>query len=288
MALKTTRKILSIIFSAVIAFSVVCACTVAVLNHTYGSQSFYEKRIVTNELVASCNKQLEIKYDALEQKSGIPARVFQNVTSSFGTRESLVQAVSYLFDENDSSLYNDNRVDYFYDICVEYLEGNELEYNEKTVRNVAVEAAQIYSDTVGMRDIDEIKYHINRIDGISAKLESASILCCALFVLLIVIMYREREKAYTYVGSSFMAGGFATMLGSIAAMISRAGAGTEISPVVYQDVLASLAHAFMLDLVIAGFMVIIVGCLILAGGLYKINLEQKRKQSRFSKIVTNL
>lgn len=288
MALKSTRKIITIILAVIMSISALVTAASVTIDNTFGTQKFITKHFVTDSLVAECEKQLDAKYEALEQKCGIPARVFSSVKTSFGTRAALEQATEYLFDENDSSLYNENRIDYFYGICVEYLEGNDFVYNEESVRNVATEAARIYSDCVGIHNADDIKYYIASVNSTCKKLDSVGALFWVVSLILLAMMYKDKVRAYSYAGISLVSSGFAMMIGSILAIITKAGADINVSPVAYQYGIYSMVKSCFGMFIVAGIILFIVGGVVLGISLYKLKLEESRKDQRFKKIVAKL
>ncbi len=288
MQLKSTRKIMSIILAVVIALGAVMFSFSTVLSSTFAKKSFIVKHIVTNELVDECDRQLGVKFEALERKTGIPARVFETVKQSYSTRDALLQSAEYMFDENDSTLYNDNRVDYFYGLCVEYLEGNEFKYNEKNVRVIADEAARIYSDSVGIHNADEIGDYVEHIHHLNARVQSVGLMLVVVGVVLLLVLFKKLQEAILYIGAGIMAGGISTFFGAIVAIVTKAGNSPVVSPMIYQQSFASMVTSSMTRLVLAGLMVLVLGVLAFAYGAYKINLEQSRKDNRFSKIIVKL
>lgn len=288
MGLKSTRKILSVLFAIVIALSVVFGSFAGVFSSTYGSRSFVIKHFVTNEIVAECDKQLDIKYEALEKKCGIPARVFEMVKTRENTADTLKKALSNVFNENDSTLNSSSRVDYFYDICVEYLDGNKLKYDEQNVRNVAKEAALIYSDSVGIHNFDEIKQYISDVDSKCARVESTSALVLVVAAVMILVMYKKKPQAYGFFGSGVLSGGVAILIGGIVAFSMRSKLVSTVYPTVYQTGIDSMAKSMTIWIVLIGALSIVIGLAIVLTCAYLINLEETRKNTRFSKIVAKL
>lgn len=288
MELKNTRKILSIILTVIIAVSSVCYSASMVLSNTFGSQKFISGHLITSELVSESEKQLDMKFEALEKKSGIPARVFQMVKTTHKTRDVMIQAAEYLFDVNDSSMYNDDRVDYFQDICIEYLDGNDIKYKEENVRVVAEEAARIYSDCVGIHNADSIKQYVATVSRICSRIESACALVSFTCGILIIVMYKRREKGYLYASSGLIAGGFGTALGALAGIVTRAGANYSVDPAVYQHAFYSMTRTSILYIMLFGIFVMAIGIACFMASIYKLKLEKDRKDTRFSKVVDRL
>jgi hypothetical protein len=285
MALKTTRRILSVILTVIIAVSSISLFASIVLDNTFASQKFISKHFVTDSLVAECDKQLDVKFEALEKKCSIPAHVFQTIKKQYSTNSSICQAIGYLFDENDSSLYNESRIEQFYSLCIEYLDGNEIEYDEKAVYNVADEAAKIYSDTVGIHNASEMKYYVDDISQFCTRSISISLLLCVCAMVLLAIMYKQKAYASAWVGSGLLGGGIAMILGALISLIFKVGSDYDITPVIYQQGFYSMTHTFMLLLLLAGFVMLLIGAGVLVASIYQQNVEKKRKNTRFSKLI---
>lgn len=288
MQLKSTRKIVSIILAVIIAAGSVLFSFSAVMSSTFAKKNFIVKHIVTSELVSECEKQLNAKFEALEHKSGIPARVFETVEQSFSTRDALLQSAEYMFDENDSTLYSENRVDYFYGLCEEYLNGNQFNFDEKNVRAVADEAAKIYSDSVGIHNADEISDYVEHTHILCSRVESVGLLMIIVGIALLLVLFKKYQNALLYIGAGVMAGGFASLVGAVVSIITKAGYDINVLPMIYQQTLFSMTRVYMVRLALVGFVILVIGALVFALGAYKINLEQSRKDNRFSKIVAKL
>lgn len=285
MGLKKTRIILSVILSVIIAASTVVTLTALVLNSTFATQSYLSKYLITDELVSTCEQQLDAKYAALEEKSGIPARVFLMIKNDVNTGDSLRLAVANLFSDESSDLYSQDRADYFYRLCVEYLEGNKIEYKEAAIRNVSQEATKIYSDSVGIHNADSITKYLSSYKLTCAKITSAGLLVLILCVALLTLLYTKREDALLHIGISVSSGGLGVALGALICLILKVGSKFDFSPMVYQQSFYNMTKHFFLLLVLAG-----IACLILAysGVLYivkSVNNEKHRKNSRFSKVI---
>ena len=154
--LSKTRNIISVILCAVIAVLTTLMLTAFTLQATFGNKNFVEKFLITDNLVSQCEKELDENYTALEIKSGIPKRIFLSVEKDFSTKDSLKLAAENMFSNESSTLYSQERVDYFYKICTEYLDVKKISYNKSNVRNTARQAAEIYSNCVGMHNTDSV------------------------------------------------------------------------------------------------------------------------------------
>lgn len=155
--LASSRKILSYLLSAITAVVLVVAVISGINHLTIGNKNFYIKSFSTQALAYECDKQLTEKYKTLSTKSNLPFDIFDSVKVKFDTKESLNQAAKFLFDENDATLKNGSRYNYFKSTIGEYIEANDIKISDKTIDIVASEAQQIYSDTVGIHNLEFLR-----------------------------------------------------------------------------------------------------------------------------------
>lgn len=288
MNLKSTRQILSVLMTFVIAASLVLIAISSIVGQTVCSKSFYVKHMASNQLVQACNAQLEIKFDALSKKSNIPSDVFNSVMTAYKTDENIKNAVSYLFDENDSTMFNQNMVNFFYDSCVEYLEANEIEYSKTDITNAATEAAQIYSDTVGIHNINGISTYIQNARNNYLRMLSVCMLIVFIFVILMLFLYRESYKALYFVASAFLSAGVADILISILLLLSKIKTDYMLSPIEINEAFSSMTRACERLGLVAGLITVLVGLMLLVMAKKQESIKQQHKDTRFFKIVTKL
>lgn len=288
MGLKKTRTVLSIIIALVIAISSVCMLSSLTLEFSLASQGFFSKHLITNEIAEECNNQLNLKYDALEAESGIPARVFKMSMETYSTMDNLKLAAENVFTEETAELYSNERIDYFYDLCTEYLNGNNIKYNEADVRRTAEKATRIYSETVGVHNTEAIAQYLTLFKNNCTKTTSIAIVSIILCAGLLVIIYRKKNFALSYFAGGIAGGGLATMVGALLALIFQIGTRISISPAVYQSSVASMVRIYFGYLLLVGFVLCAIGSLInfLLYKYYK--READRQATRFSKIVAKL
>lgn len=288
MGLKSTRKILSIVFAVIISFSLAACVSCVVETFTVSSRGFYEKHFSTQALADECDKQLTKKYTVLSKKSNIPLEVFESVKKQYSTALSLKQAASYLFDENDSTLNSDARLKYFYSICTEYLDANELNYSKEDVYNTCVEASQIYSDTVGIHNLDYIKNDVDARNRDNTRKVSAFILSVALCVVFTLFMYKKRLQGMIYICSGIMGGGISVVVSSLLKLIFKVGTAYDVQPECYSAVFSHMAKSYLLYEAIGGLALLLVGIVILFVVQRLISRDEFRKNTRFYKVVEKL
>lgn len=257
MGLKSSRAFLSVIFSIVLAFSTVLAITTTVLNSTMLKIDFYAKHAVTDEIVAECEKQLSAKYQALEAETGIPERVFNVSPVDSDLKSTMQRAISSVFREEDERLYSTERIERYYRLCSEYLEANDIEYNEDDVMRTAERAAKIYSDTVGIQNSDEIQKYLNAHSRVALKVNSVAFAGIVVSIVLIALMYRKLKKAYQFISAGLLGGGLATVIGSLLCIISGVGKGFDIEPLAYQSSFASMVKISFAIMLAVGLVVLV-------------------------------
>lgn len=262
MGLKNTRTILSIL-----AFIIICASTVlglasSVFSVTFASQGFLAKHLATQKIVEECNQQLHYKYEALSEEAGIPSRVFETVIKDYSTRDNLTLAASYVFTEESSLLYSEERVEYFNNLCTEYLDGNGIKYNRAEVRRAADKAAVIYSETVGIHNTHEIKEHINEFKNNCERAVSSSIIAIIISAVMLFILYSKKRYASSYIAGGIAGGGVAVVIGSLLSLIFGVGKHLGITPEIYQSGVLSMIRIYFLCLALTGCVIILLASVV--------------------------
>lgn len=242
--LSKTRNIISVILCAVIAVLTTLMLTAFTLQATFGNKSFVEKFLVTDTLVSQCEKELDENYTALEIKSGIPKRIFLSVEKDFSTKDSLKLAAENMFSNESSTLYSQERVDYFYKICTEYLDVKKISYNKSNVRNTARQAAEIYSNCVGMHNTDSVNAAIIEFSGSCSRVGFGAFFVALVAFGAVLYVYRKKEQGYLYSVSGWLAGSGGVLLGSILCLILKVGSKFDFSPAVYSQCFYSMTKYF--------------------------------------------
>lgn len=242
--LSKTRNIISVILCAVIAVLTTLMLTAFTLQATFGNKNFVEKFLVTDNLVSQCEKELDENYTALEIKSGIPKRIFLSVERDFSTKDSLKLAAENMFSNESSTLYSQERVDYFYKICTEYLDVKKISYNKSNVRNTARQAAEIYSNCVGMHNTDSVNAAIIEFSGSCSRVGFGAFFVALVAFGAVLYVYRKKEQGYLYSVSGWLAGSGGVLLGSILCLILKVGSKFDFSPAVYSQCFYSMTQYF--------------------------------------------
>lgn len=272
MTIKTSRTILSVILTVLFSAGVLAALFSFVCSSTLSSKTFLQKHFVTDSLVAECEKQLDEDFAVLSAESAIPAAVFSASYQEFPTRDSMLQATQYIFNEQDSALFSESRVDYFNKLCLEYLDGNNIKYKKADVRNTARKAAEIYSNCVGIHNVDYVNVRIPVLNKECGKAVTLSVFICAVIALFLILMYSDKSRAFAYLASGGAGAGIAGILSSVLLLLTKFGSDFNFSPAIYQQSIFSIIRLSLLIFLVSSAAVTAFSYLVL--------FSIKKKQSK--------
>jgi len=242
MSMLKTRNVLSVILEMVIGAAFLAFLCVLAVIMTVSSKEYFESHIVTDEIVAQCQTQMDEKYTMLERESGIPLRVFKMVEKDESIRTALQQSVQYMSTAENTELYTPDRIEHYYALCTEYLDGNEIEYNETSVRNTAIKAAQLYSETVGLHHAEDINEKIAYMNSQAAAYAVVSFAIAALSFSALMLMYKRKDKGYVQAFGGLGIGSLGTLLGALLVLLTKPYAKLGILPQVYNAAVVAMAH----------------------------------------------
>lgn len=286
--MKRTRRIISTMLAIVIAFSVFTMALSAVFSLTLIDQDYLTKHFITDSVVSECEKQLDLEFSALEKKSSIPAKVFMTVLADMPVRQTMTASIDNFYNGHDATAYSVDRADYFYKICTEYLNANNIAFEEQNVRNAADEAAHIYSNCVGFHNIGYLRLYIEETSATIVSVTSVALVLAVAGVILINILYGDRAQGFKYLTSGVLGAGAGGVLVSIIAFATGVGTNIDMSPYIYQQGMAHCVDMFYLFFGLISFAITCVG----VGGLLIsfrfIKIDKMRKESRFLKRVDKI
>lgn len=286
--LAKSRKILSYFLAVIIAVSVTASIVSAVDCLTVGNRAFYVKAFSTQKLADECDRQLTEKYKALSAKSNLPLDIFDSVKVKFNTRESLVQAGGYVFDENDEALKNGSRYSYFEKTINEYIDANNIKMSKQSIDLIASEAQQIYSDTVGIHNLKFLQKSVAERNSASLRRLSACLVVVALSAFLLVYIYEKNIKSASYFAIGFMAGSVAVVALSLIMLLAKVGTQVVATPDVWATVLSDMAIKVLVFRLVGGIVSLALSTVLFVFAQKQISREQMRKDTRYSKIFSKL
>ncbi len=291
MGLKSSRKLLSVLLTVVITFSVCAICVNAVNITMVGNRNFYIKGLSSEEVVADCERQLKSKYDALSVKTNIPSEVFYSVVNRYNTKESICQAVGYLFDENDSKLKNDVREQYFIDVCKEYLDANNIDYDTNAIELACKEALDIYSDTIGIHNLDYFKDSVAYEKSVASKKLSFYLVYVAISIACLCLLYnKKKQERLLHISYALFSSAIACFVAPLLSVIfkSKDIYLNMFEPSVYAKTVTSMSGACDYYLMFAALVVFVMAVASFIVYMEWSHREQFRKDTRFEKIVHKL
>ena len=247
MELSTTRRLLSRAYAVCLSVCTALLIFTLIISGLFASSTFVEKIMISDALINACEAQLDAKYETLSAETGIHERVFQQVKTDYSTEEALTSALRNLNGEEDSSLYSNSLVNYFKKLCKEFLQGNKMKYDEKNVSLAAERAARIYSECVGLHQAELISGKADEAKRMSRNVSLASASLFAVIVLLLFVMYSEKNKAYSYTLSGVSGGALGLLLGALVSFIVKPWKAINITPAAFQEgVMKLFNYAFLL------------------------------------------
>ncbi len=249
MSLKKTRKILCLIFAAVmVAGNVLCFGSV-LIKGTLCSPDYLKLTFLTKRVEEQCKQNFNDRIQILSLESSIPVRVFE--TEIKLDDEMGADAVERLFNSLDTSLYTSARIELFEELCTEYLEGNNIKYNKQQVHNTAVKAAEIYADSYGIDNIESMKAFVKETQTKYSRYASIGILLVVISIIAFFSLFSKNKDAFMAMLMGYIATGITFMLTSITALITGIGQSPKIYPSFYADAAAnSVRFVFVISLLL--------------------------------------
>lgn len=275
MNLRKLRSAVSLMITLLLSSALSSAVGAVMINVTFASSSFMERRFVTESLADDCESQLDLQFEALALKSGIPARVFRNIENETSVENALRSSVHNFYNHIDTEAAKATKAEYFYNLCVEYLEGNNLTYNKQDIENTAYEAAEIYENCLGLSNTEHL---IDFADGVQndapraalGLLVSALVLCAFFFVL-----YKSKNRALSYISTSVSVSGVTLVFISVISLIFKVGTHFAITPAAHYNAMCSVIRLFYLLLFAVGALLVLIGTV---GNIIIYNGEKKKER----------
>lgn len=286
--LAKSRKILSYFLAVIIAVSVTVALVSGIDCLTVGNKQFYVKALATQKLADECDRQLARKYATLSAKSNLPLDVFDSVKRKFDTRESLAQAVDYVFDENDEALKNGSRYAYFDKTINEYIGANNIKMSKQSIDLVSSEAQQIYSDTVGIHNLKFLQTVVVERNLASVRCLSVCLIIIAFSAFLLIYVYEKNIKSASYFASGIMAGSVGTIVSSLVMWLAKIKTEFVASPDIWATNFSDMVIKILGIRLIVGAVVLGLSIALFVFAQKRIDREQMRKDTRYSKIFSKL
>lgn len=269
MSLKSTRKILSVILMFIIAAGGCLFAGTMTLHSTLCSEKYMQKHFTSERVMEQCQNNFNSRIEALSEKSGIPVRAFEAVNNFEEIKSD--SPVRRLFGGHDTTLYTNDTVERFEQLCTEYLDGNSIKYDKALVHNTADEAAKIYADCFGLKNTEGLTTLINNFDEDFQKYLSISFLMITIPIILLGMLYKKSVDLCQIVCSSFTAEGIALVLSGAAGLLIKWNVA-NIYPDLYANAASNIIKSIFVILMLAGAA--------LATGFLTLNVVICKKQNK--------
>lgn len=270
MSLTKSRKVLSFILSLLMAAGALMFFSSQTISQLMINENVAARFLASDSVNNACLENFKDRIKAVEAASGIPSRVFETVLNK--STPSVESSVRNIFSGADTYSYNDDLVSRFEDLCIEYLDGNNMDYDKAQVHNTAVYAAQVYSDCFSIKDSSQLSDFAADVKDDHAKFASVGLLIVVVCIMLISVLFSQKSERGRALASSFSAVGASVFLtGAVGAVVSLS-VDIGITPQIYADALKSQAAA---SFCVMAFL----GALILAAATaFLVKYYQKKKK----------
>ncbi|MGN1328201.1 MAG: hypothetical protein ACI4V4_00710 [Eubacterium sp.] len=253
MSLKSTRKILSVIFIFIIAVGGCLFTGTLTLRCTVCSERYVQRYFNSDKVMQQCQTNFDSRIEALAERSGIPVRAFEAVVNFDEIKSD--SPVKRLFGGHDTTLYTKDSVDRFEQLCTEYLEGNSIKYDKALVHNAADEAARIYADCFGMKNTDGLIILISTFNDNFEMLLSISLFMMLFPIVLLLLVYNKSKDILLNVSSAFITEGITLVFTGAAGLLLKWGV-FDIYPLIYAQATSSVIRSVFVILMIIGGVIV--------------------------------
>lgn len=269
MSLRKTRKVLSVLLAVIIVIGGNLFFGAEIVRYTLGSENYLEDIALSASFVDECEKNFSEYTEVLSAQSGIPAQVFEVTVEKERIHANILHS---LFNSN-GSVYSEDMTVKFEEQCLEYLNGNNIEYDEAMLKSIAEAAADAYENCFGISDMQGAKAFIDQVTREYGKYTSIGLLLIVVSVFLLFILFKKKSDFAKAVYSALTALGVSMLFIGLAGLIFNVGGSPMLAPKLYADALArAVDGAFIVALAFGA----VITALSIGGALYKYRLINKR------------
>ena len=232
MSLRKSRKIICVILTILIAAGSIFFFGTLITKATVMSQKYTSYVFEKTGVNKTCKEEFSNQVKVLEAQSSIPARVF---TSVYNFNDATNQtAIERLYSSSNTTLNTANQTEKFEKLCKEYLEGNNMQYDEALIHNTALKATQAYSDCFGMKNTEQISSYLENINAHYQSYLSIGALLFVVPLVLLIILFRRSLDVTFNVFAALTLSGLTFVASGIASLIAKVGLH-NISPAIYRQ-----------------------------------------------------
>ena len=258
MKMTRSRELLSVIMQFIIAICTLVLISSFVLNLTFSSETYYDSHFPSAKLAAECDAQLTQEYEMLAKESGFPIRVFEMVKKDMPTYQAVESAVDGVLTSDKSDFYNENLVSYFYNICEDFADGNDMQYSKADLTATAEKAARIYSDVVGIHNTDDAVQKMKKLNSKVTLAQLVSFVVAVVCSVSMILMYSRKRLGYYRFFSAVIGGSIGTIASSATVYFIKPVMYLDIEPAIYRECFSEMAEQYFMitTLIAVAFLVV--------------------------------
>lgn len=245
---KSSRRILCFFLTILMVVGICFFSAATIVRATLCSPVYMDKFLSSGKITAYNDEAFKQKISLLSENSGIPVRVFEASDNVGGYSETVVER---FYNGNDTTMFTKNKITVYENLIIEFLEGNNEEYNSDFVHNTAIKAAKIYADCYGVKNTEFFKEFFDNTISSYGKLSSAGLVIVLISFLMILSLFDNKKKSYRYYLSAFTAAGLSLVFTGAVCLILGIGKGAVITPSVYSDaIFKSISVMFLIQIAV--------------------------------------
>ena len=274
MKMIRSREILAAILQIIITFCTAVLIFSFVMNITVCTDSYFTSKFPSSEVAAECDKQLEMKFGELSRESGFPSRVFMMICEDTPTVDNVNKAMEGAITSGDGSIYAKSLEEYYYNLCKDYAEGNDIKCSDESLSATAKKAAQLYCETVGVsgfeNTLDKLEYVQHKVT-LAQFLSFVIIIVCAFST---VLIYSRKRLSITRIMCGLSGGGLAALFTSVLMYFIKPVLSLNIEPLIYRQAFGTMASSYFVTTALVSAAVIVVPVIV------SIYLEREHEKSK--------
>lgn len=249
---NSSRKLLCFLLSLFMVAGI-CAFTGSTLvRSTLCYQSYMEIFVTSGKVSRYCDNAYNERIAILAENSSIPIRVFDATDNVSGYSETVA---GRFYSGSDTTVFTLDKIETYEKLFKEYLDGNDIIYDDEAVHNTAVKAAEIYADSYGMKDTSALKVFVDNAVAEYGRISSIALAVAVISAALIFVMYTDSKKTVKYYTSAFSAAGLSFISVGVISLAVSLGKGSVITPDVYRDAIFSAISVMFVILILLGVVV---------------------------------
>lgn len=268
MSLRKTRKALSVLLAVIIVIGGNMFFGAEIVKYTLCNEKYFSDVVLTSSFTDKCEENFRNYAQALSAQSGIPAQVFEVALNSERVNTGFLHTVF----ENSDIFYEDMTVK-FEELCLEYLNGNNIEYNETMLKNTARAAANAYEDCFSISNMQGAKAFIDHVNSEYGKYTSIGLLLVIVSIFLLFVLFSKKSDFLKSVCTGFTALGLSMIFIALAGLIFNVGGSPNLAPALYADAVSKAVDgAFSIALIFG----VLITAISVVFSLYKYKIIEKK------------